>query len=188
MENTNKRKTDNYCITYFLNYVRQTPFILFFLLSTQIFAQQDTKPKSLGIHAGVNSGILSGGTGPSFSFHYALRTEKVLQLESMLFFDSHSGKTFLSGYSQKNLGYGLSGGTRINIMSKKNWNPSVVFMPGIIYSSETTSRYDDYGRNGISGALCSGISNAFYGKRMVSIGFNIGVYIDSLYLKYGFWF
>ncbi len=187
MNNTDKLKTKKCFLTHFKNHFRQT-FFIFFLLSTQIYAQQETKPLSFGIQAGVNGGILSGGIGPSFSFHYALCTEKVLQLESMLFIDSHSGETFLSGYSQKNIGFGLAAGIRINVLPKKNWNPSFVIMPGVIYSSETTSRYDDYGRSGISRALCLGISSAFYKKHMVSIGLNIGQNIDALYLKYGLWF
>lgn len=189
MNNTDKLKTEKCYLTHFLNYVRQTPFILFFLLSTQIYAQQETKPRSFGIHAGVNSGILGGGTGPSFSFHYALRTEKVLQLESMLFFDSHSGEAFLTGDSQKNLGFGLAAGIRINVLPQKNWNPSFVIMPGVIYSSETTSRYDgDYVSSGISGNFFIAFSNAFYRKHMVSIGLNAGRNIYAAYLKYGFWF
>jgi len=187
MNNTAKVKTEK-CPNCFLNYVGQTHFILFLLLSTQIFGQQETKPESLSIHAGVNSGILSGGSGPSFSLHYALHTEKVLQFESMLFFDSHSGETFLSGYSQKNLGFGLAAGIRLNLLPKKNWNPSFVIMPGISYSSEITSRYDDPMHSGISGALCLGISNTFYRKHMVSVGFNSGKNIYAAYLKYGFWF
>ncbi len=188
MNNTDKLKTEKCYLTHLKNYFGQTPFIYFFLLSTQIYAQQETKPISFGIHAGVNGGILGGGIGPSFSLHYALRTEKVLQLESMLFFDSHAGENFLSGYSQKNIGFGLAAGTRINVSPKKNWNPSFVIMPGVIYSSQTTSRPDDYGHNGISGALCLGISSAFYRKHMVSIGLNKGKNIDALYLKYGIWF
>ena len=188
MKNTYKLKTEKCNLIHLLNYVKQTPFILLFLVSNQFFAQEEIKLKSFGIHAGVNSGILSGGIGPSFSFHYALRTEKVLQLESMLFFDSHSGETFLSGESQKNLGFGLGAGTRINVLPQKNWNPSLVIMPGVIYSYEITSRDDDNGRSGISGALCLAISNAFYRKHMVSIGLNRGKNITAAYLKYGFWF
>ncbi len=168
--------------------MRKNIFIFSFLLSTQIYAQHEIKPINFGIHAGVNGGILGGGIGPSFSFHYALRTDKVLQPESMLFFDSHSGEVFLSGYTQKNIGFGLAAGTRINILPKKHWNPSFVIMPGVIYSSQATSRPDDNGHNGISGALCLGLSSTFYRKHMVSTGINIGKNIDALYLKYGLWF
>lgn len=188
MKTTNKLKNGNLHQIHFLNFVRQALFILFFLWCTQILAQQETKPRSFGIHAGVNSGTLSGGTGPSFSFHYAIPTKKVLQLESMLFFDSHSGKTFLSGHFQENFGFGLAAGARINFLPQKNWNPSFLIMPGIIYSSETTSRYDDYGSSGISDAFCFAFSNAFYRKHMVSLGLNRGENIFAAYLKYGFWF
>ena len=188
MNNADKLKTGNCYLTHYKNHVRQILFIFFILLSTPVYAQQETKPISFSIHAGVNGGLLDGGVGPSFSFHYALRTEKVLQLESMLFFDSHSGETFLSGDSQKNIGLGLAAGTRINVLPKKHWNPSFVIMPGVIYSSETTSRQGDYEHSGISGALCVGISSAFNRKHMVSLGLNIGQNIDALYLKYGLWF
>ena len=188
MNNTEKLKTAKCYLTPIKNHFRQPAFIFFFLLTTQMYAQQETKPVKFGIQAGINGGILGGGIGPSISFHYALRTEKVLQLESMLFFDRHSGETFSSGYSQKNIALGLAAGTRINVLPKKNWNPSLVIMPGVIYSSQTTSRPDDYRRSGMSGALCLGISSAFYRKHMVSIGLNVGKNIDALYLKYGFWF
>jgi|GEM_PF-1646065 len=188
MNKTDKFRNEKCYLTNFKNHFRRPPFIFLFLLSTQIYAQQETKPISFGIQAGINGGILGGGLGPSISFHYALRTEKVLQLESMLFFDSHSGETFLSGYSQKNIGLGLAVGARVNVLPKKNWNPSFVIMPGVIYSSQTTSRPDDNGQDGISGALCLGISSAFYRKHMVSIGLNIGDNIDALYIKYGLWF
>ncbi len=100
----------------------------------------------------------------------------------------NSGKTFLSGESQRNVGLGLAAGIRINVLPQKNWNPSLVIMPGVIYSSKTTSRYDDYGPSGISGTLCFAVSNAFHRKHMVSIGLNSGANIFAAYLKYGFWF
>lgn len=171
---------------YFPKYSRNVLFILLFLWNTPIFAQEDTKLRGFGIHVGVNSGILSGGVGSSFSFHYALRREKVLQLESMLFFDNHSGTTFLSGHTQKNLGLGLTAGTRINILPQKNWNPSLIIMGGFMYSSEVTSR--PYESKGVSGAFSLGISNTFYKNHMASIGLNAGENIEALYLKYGLWF
>lgn len=188
MNNTDKLKTEKCYLPHYLSYVRQIPFVLFFLLSPQIYAQQETKLRNLGVHVGLNSGMLSGGVGPSFSLHYALRTEKVLQFESMLFFDSHSGKTFLSGESQKNVGLGLAAGMRLNVMPQKKWNPSLVIMPGVIYSSETTSRYNDNGLSGIAGALCFAVSSAFNKKHMFSLGINQGANITATYLKYGFWF
>jgi hypothetical protein len=188
MNNTDKLKTEKCYLSHYLNYVRQIPIVLFFLLCNQIYAQQETKPRNFGVHVGLNSGMLSGGIGPSFSLHYAFRTEKVLQLESMLFFDSHSGKTFLSGESQKNVGLGVAAGMRLNVLPQKKWNPSLVIMPGVIYSSETTSRYNDNGLSGISGTLCFAVSSAFDRKHMVSIGLNQGANILATYLKYGFWF
>ncbi len=188
MKKTNHLENENLDLNHFLNLIKPILFISFFLLSIQIFAQQGTKPKSFGIHAGINSGTLSGGTGPSFSLHYAFPSEKALQLESMLFYDSHSGKTFLTGHYQENIGFGLAAGARINFLPQKNWNPSVLIMPGIIYSSETTTRYDGYGSSGISDALCLAFSNAFFRKHMISLGLNRGENIFAAYLKYGFWF
>jgi hypothetical protein len=187
MKNLVKMKTEK-CLTCFLNYVAQTHFIFVLLLSTQIYGQDEAKPGRLGIHAGINNGILSGGFGPSFSLHYALHTKKALQPEFMVFFDSHSGKTFLSGGSEKDAGFGLAAGLRLNLLPNKNWNPSLVIMPGISYSSEITTRYDDPGSRGISGALCLGISNTFYRKHMVSMGLISEYNFDAAYLKYGYWF
>ncbi|MGK7390822.1 MAG: hypothetical protein ACNS60_10730 [Candidatus Cyclobacteriaceae bacterium M2_1C_046] len=178
-------KTRKYNLTHLLNNARQALFILFFLVSTQIYAQEETNPKNFGIHAGVNSGLWDNVSGPSFSFHYAFQTEKVVQLESMLFFDSQSGRAALSGKSQKNSGLGLAAGIRFNILPQKNWNPSFVIMPGLIYSSETQA---DYRRSGISGSLFLAFSNTFYRRHMLSIGVNRGENILLGYLKYGFWF
>ena len=188
MKNAGKLKTENLQLHYLLNFVRYSSFILLFLLSTQVFAQEEVKPRYFGIHAGFNTGILGGGYGPSFSFHYAIRTDKVIQFESMLFFDSHSGSAFMSGYPQKNLGFGLAAGTRINIMPNRIWNPSIIIMPGVIYSSETIIRPEGYSNSGVSGTLCLGISNDFYGKHMLSMGATVGDNIFAVYLKYGIWF
>jgi hypothetical protein len=173
-----------------LKHAGQISFIFFMLLNATAFAQEESTalPGSFGIHAGVNTGILSSVAGPSVSLHYAIRTEKVLQVESMLFFDSHSGKTFLSGYNQKNRGLGLVGGIRVNIRPRKNWNPSFVLMPGLMYSSQSTSRYDDRGSSGFSPALSVGLSSTIYKKHMVSLGFNTGENIAAAFLKYGYWF
>jgi hypothetical protein len=188
MKNTDNQRVKWCYMLSTLNLIKLVAIVMFFGLSTPVIAQQEASSTKIGIHAGLNSGILSGGAGPSFSLHYAARTEKVVQLESMLFFDSHSGKTFLSGHNQKNLGIGVVGGVRINVFPQKNWNPSLVIMPGIMYSSQTTSRYDDRGSSGMSGAISLGIANTFYRKHMVSLGLNGGANITSLYLKYGLWF
>jgi hypothetical protein len=151
-------------------------------------AQEAPKINGFSLHAGINSGILSGGTGPSFSLHYAGRRDKVFQLESQLFFDYHSGSTFLSGFDQKNTGLGLVGGVRVNFLPKKNCNPSLFLMPGLMYSSQTISRPSDPTQQGISGAISIGVSNLFHQKHMVSVGINEGANISSLFLKYGYWF
>ena len=186
MSYKNIQATGYWILSIIIQCTGQIILIFLLLLSNEISAQEETKPRNFSIHAGINGGILSGGTGPSFSFHYAFRTKKVLQTESMLFFDSHSGDTFLSGYAQKNLGAGLVTGIRINVLPKKNWNPSFVLMGGVMYSSEITSQPRE--RKGFSGALSLGISNAFYKKHMVSLGYNAGRNIASLHLKYGFYF
>jgi hypothetical protein len=185
-----KHKSPSNKERFFQNCLLKTgiPILLFLLLSNSIYAQQEAAPGRIGIHAGLNSGLLSGGVGPSLSLHYAIRTEKVLQLESMLFLDSHSGKTFLSGFDQQNFGLGVAAGPRINVFPQKNWTRSFVVMPGIMYSSQKTSRHDDPGSSGLSGALCLGISNAFYQKHMASLGFNVGENIFAASLKYGYWF
>ncbi len=188
MKNRQAPRDKRFYMNCFAGSFKQFACILFLLLSTSVFAQQERTSGSIGFQAGINSGILGGGAGPSFSLHFATRTEKVIQLESMLFFDSHSGKSFLSGHSQKNVGVGFAGGLRINAFPQKNWNPSLLFMPGLMYSSQQTSRHDDRGNSGISPALCIGISNTFYRKHLVNIGINTGENITAAYLKYGFLF
>ncbi len=110
----------------------------------------------------------------------------MFQLELMFFFDSSSGSSFLSGDSQKNKGAGWVAGTRINLLPKKNWNPSFLIMPGFIYSSETNS--SNQHNTALSSTICIAFSNTFYQKHMVSIGVNPGEYNTIMYLKYGLWF
>ena len=188
MNQTRKIKIIPACLNSIISLQGLSFLLIFFLISPAAHAQEDGKPGSFGVHAGLNSGLLSGGVGPSLSLHYAIRTEKVLQFESMIFFDSHSGKTFLSGYSQRNFGFGLSTGIRINFLPQKNWNPSLAFLPGIMYSSESTSRQDDYGSSGISGAIGLSVSSLFHKKHMIIAGFTQGENISAAYIKYGFWF
>ncbi|MCH6233948.1 hypothetical protein [Cognataquiflexum rubidum] len=179
------QKSERNYVAFFPSILKQTLVLFFFLLSTQNFAQQETKPRSLGIHGGINSSLLDDALGPSFSFHYAIRTDKVLQIESMLFFDSNSGESFMSGSSQKSSGIGLAAGLRINVLPNRNWNPSLVIMPGIMQSSE---RINGRELSEVSGAICLGLSNTFQGKHMVTLGINQGENISAAYIKYGFWF
>ena len=151
----------------------------------EVKAQQESKDQGFGLHAGINSGILSGGSGPSLSLHYATRQDKALQLESQLFFDYHSGKTFISGNPQKNTGLGLFAGLRWNVRPGKDWNPSLFLFPGLMYSAETVFTST---QSSLSGAVSLGFSSLFHQKHMVSIGINGGEYITSAFLKYGFWF
>ena len=166
--------------------IKQVLMVLLILMSYPLFSQGEIKTKGFSIQAGINTDILSDVLGPSFSFHYAMRTNKVLQLESMLFFDSHSGRTFLSGYTQENRGAGLVAGVRINVFPKKKWNPSLLILGGAMYSTEKTSLPRE--SKGLSGALSLGVSSTFYQKHMVSLGYNAGRNISALHLKYGFWF
>ncbi len=193
MKNTDKRK--NFKLTHVL-----IPFILLFLLSAQIFAQQETKPRSFSIHAGLNRDVddLDNTIGPSLSFHYAYTLIPIfVQLELMLFFDGRSIAAISNEDKNKSSAIGLAPGLRINILSQKNWNPSFVIMPGIAYASKANEP-----KAKISYALCFVFSNTFFKKHMISIGFSIfypmqddlifilasrsGVAIFNI--KYGFWF
>lgn len=184
MNNSKEIKSEKCALHHFLCTVRLFPFIIFFLWSNQNFAQEEVRPRNFSIHAGINSGILSGGYGPSFSFHYVIRTLKLGQIESMLLYDSHSGETFLSGQPQKDLGVGLAVGLRLPSHSSKNWDPSVYFMVGGIYNSRIS--YTEW--KVFSPVACAGLSVSFNGKHMISMGANYGTFILAVYLKYGFWF
>ncbi len=164
-------------------------FILLFLLSAQIFAQQETNPRSFSIHAGVNGTIFSNATGPSISIQSASRTDKVIQRELMLFFDKQSGGSPGGLFPNNDYsGIGLAAGVRINIFPQRNWNPSFVIMLGPAYGSESAiDRKYEY--SGLGYAFCFGYSNIFYKKHMLSIGFNNVVdFGAAIYIKYGFWF
>lgn len=163
-------------------------FLVLFFAFFQSNGQQMNTDHGPGFQAGINSGILGGGGGPSFSVHYAIRRDKILQWESALFFDYHSGKTFLSGFSQKNTGLGILAGLRLNLRPRKSWNPSLFLKPGMMYSSENIARASDPIQRGFSGAISLGLSSLFHQKHMISLGFNQGANIESAFLKYGIWF
>jgi hypothetical protein len=78
LNKTNKLTTENSYLCFFIKHTAQILFIVFFLLSTKILAQEDTKTRNFSIHAGINGSILGGGIGPSFSFNYAIRKQEVL--------------------------------------------------------------------------------------------------------------
>lgn len=106
---------------------------VFFLISGVWFqSQSQVKRTQFSIHAGINGGILSGGAGPSLSFQYTPGKVKLLQFQSNLIFDYHSGQTFLSGYTQQNTGFGLLAGLRVNLRPQNTWNPSLFLLPGLM--------------------------------------------------------
>lgn len=169
-------------------YIRTFLFAISLIFSVISYAQQENKPRQFGIHAGINNGVLDSGFGPSFSFHYVAPSQKALRFESMFFFDSQLGTTFLSGYDYTAKGIGVAAGGRLRRVSGKSFNPSLVLMPGFMYSSDKSGRSDDPGRSGVSAALSAGISAAFPEKHMITLGFNTGENFTGLHLKYGFWF
>jgi hypothetical protein len=172
----------------FLNLPYKFFFILTILFIQNDFAHSQVKNHGISLHAGINSGVLGGGGGPSLSLHFSGRRDKIFQLESQLLWDYHAGKTFLSGKSQKNTGVGLLAGLRLNLRPEKNWNPSLFFFPGVMYSSETISNSPATTNSGISAGISVGISSLFHQKHMLSLGITGSEYISSLFLKYGFWF
>jgi hypothetical protein len=180
---SNQKQTDN-------SYSAWLLVLVVFFLTAGVHFQSHSQVKStpFSIHAGINRGILSGGVGPSLSFQYTHGTEKLFQFQSNLFFDYHSGKTFLSGYNQQNKGFGIMAGLRINLLHQNTWYPSLTLLPGVMYSSESTSRADDPVQSGWSGVIGLGISNTFFHKHSIGIGLNTGAHIQSIYLTYGFWF
>ena len=163
----------------------KTVFVILLLFNNSYSHSQSTD-RHKSIHIGINSGILSGGIGPSFSFNYAAPINDILQPEAMLFYDSHNGSTFLTGYAQENFGYGLAAGLRVSILRKKKFSPSLVFMPGIIYSSEVTSYPKE--SVGYSGFISFGGSCTISQKHMISFAVQGGQNIQSFVYKYGFWF
>jgi hypothetical protein len=184
-KNISKLKTKEHFSLHFISQLKLSFLIFLSFSSTLIYSQQEIRTKRFSIQAGVNGGIGYNVKGPSLSFHYAYRTDRILQLESMLFFDY---QTFSSRYPVEMLGLGLVTGIRINVSPKKDWNPSFVLMPGVIYSSIKTSREDLPYKNGFSGAVSIGFSNNFYKKNMITTGVNVGENILAIHLKYGRWF
>ncbi len=175
------------------------PFILLFILSAQIFAQQETKPTSYSIHAGVNTGFNDNAVGPSLSLRRASSAfDNYVQSEFMLFLDSRSGAAILSGDKTNSYAVGLAAGVRINTAPQKYWNPSFVLMPGIAYVT-TANIYNGNQDSSVSFAFCFGFSNLFYKKHMVNIGVNSSVPMQHVLffvfhtvlvanITYGFWF
>lgn len=186
----NKQKNrQKYHFEYFITQTKLvSSIIILFLAITSAFAQEIDKPKHFGVQGGIITGILGGGFGPSLSFHYALRPDKVLQPEIALSFESQKGETFLSGYSSSSSALSLTAGARINIRPQANWNPSLLILGGIMSGKDKSNRYDDPGSSGISGAINIGVSNTFNKKNMITLGILNGEYIDGFYLKYGYWF
>ena len=174
---------------FFRESIKYSFFIVALLMAFQSIGQDKKFAQQFGVQAGVNNGVLSGGFGPSFSIHYALRTDKVFQVESMLFGDYHSGSTFLSGYDQQNFGVGLAVGGRVNFLKDKDVSPSIALMGGIGYGVEKTSRPTDL--QGVMGVMSLSVGAKIHNKHMIDVGFRQDVqatYISSLYIEYGYWF
>ena len=169
-----------------MRFFYRTFILLIIIFFSYSFCQSQNSDRKKCLQVGLNSGILSGGIGPSFSFHYTTPINEILQPEAMLFYDSHQGKTFLTGYTQENFGYGLAAGLRVSILRKKKFSPSLVFMPGIIYSSEITSYPKE--NVGLSGFISLGGSCTISQKHMISFAVQGGQNIQSFVYKYGFWF
>ncbi|MCU0367869.1 MAG: hypothetical protein MUF39_03455 [Cyclobacteriaceae bacterium] len=153
-----------------------------------MYAQEADKPRPWGIHGGLNTAVLNPGSGLSLSVHYSFNTQRVLQPEVAIAYDAQKGETFSNGDDYKSSALSFYGGLRLNLRPKKNWNPSFYIMPGLMFESSQTSRYDDPGQEGTSLGAQLGLSNTFNKKHMISIGFFGGNYIDGLHLKYGFIF
>lgn len=163
-------------------------FILINISFSGIYAQEADKPRPFGIHGGLNFGTLNSGSGPSLSFHYSFNTQKVFQPEIAISYDTQQGETFSNGYDYSANAITLYGGVRLNMRPKKNWNPSLYLMPGLMFGSDQTSRPDDSGRKGKSLAAQLGVSNTFSNKHMITIGIFSGDFIDGVHLNYGFMF
>ena len=169
-----------------MRFFYRTFILLIIIFFSYSFCQSQNSVRNKSFQVGLNSGILSGGIGPSFSFHYAAPINEILQPEAMLFYDRHQGTTFLIGYNQENFGYGLAAGLRVSILRKKKFSPSLIFMPGIIYSSEITSYPKE--SVGYSGFISFGGSCTISQKHMISFAVQGGQNIQSFVYKYGFWF
>ena len=55
----------------------KTVFVILLLLNNSYFLSRSTE-RHKSIHIGINSGILSGGIGPSFSFNYTTPINDIL--------------------------------------------------------------------------------------------------------------
>lgn len=176
---TNFRKSNKLLLT----------IIFLFVSASLMFAQEAAKKGSVGLHAGINTGTLDAGNGPSFSFQYGFRREKIFQPELALSFDSQKGKTFSSGYNYKSSALTLAAGIRINIRPQKNWNPSLFFMPGLMMGSyESENNKVPTSNSGSSLAARLGISNTIHKHHMITVGVISGEDFGGYYLTYGYLF
>ena len=177
---------------FFRTSIKYSFFMVALLMAFQSVGQDEKIAQQFGVQVGVNSGVLSGGIGPSLSMHYGFGTNRLFQAEATLFGDYHSGSTFLSGHDQKNLGLGLAVGGRINFLKDKAVNPSIALMGGIGYGTEKTSEPTDI--QGFMGVVSLSVGAKIHNKHMIDIGFRqgqnneVGLLISSLYIEYGYWF
>lgn len=166
--------------------------LLLFAISftcSNLNAQQTTQSGNVSIHAGINAGILDAGYGPSFSFQYSFRQEKVIQTELSVSFDSQKGEEFSSGDKYSSSALTLAAGIRLNIRPQKNWNPSLFLMPGFMMGSyHSDDNANSITRSNTGLAIQLGLSNTIHKKHMVTIGYLSGANFDGVYFRYGYLF
>ncbi len=162
--------------------------MIFQLIITSVAAQEVGITKQFSIHGGFNIGLLDNGMGPSLAFHYYPGKLKFVQSELAIAFDHQSGKSFMSGSRYSSTGISMLGGLRVNFRPGKNWNPSVVLLPGLIVGSENSDRKNDLNHSGFSPAVHFGISNTISNKHMITLGVFEGGFIQGFSFKYGLLF
>jgi len=178
------------CITNFPNPDKLLLTLIFLFVSASLmYAQETAKKGSFGLHAGINKGTLDGGNGISLLCNYGFRREKIFQPELAISFDSQKGKAFLTGNNYKSSALTLAAGIRINIRPQKKWNPSLLFMPGLMMGSfESENSSGPASNSGSSLAVRLGISNTIQKNHMITIGAISGEDFSGYLLTYGYLF
>ena len=148
------------------------------------FGQDTLNVNHLSAHLGFCGGILDKTQNSlATSLHYSYQPGKVFHFESKLFFEYHQGLTFLTGNRYKESIVGIAPGVRINLFPKKNWSPSVVVFPAVMYHSRESA--PNYEKSSFKFGLSSGISHRFYSKNMITYYGTIAKGLVIIGLKYG---